>query len=188
MTDDWEEFSDAQRNNMVFEGKHPTTAKLADLTRELIDTEADIEAAEAKLKELKEKAKNLSQRAIPDLFAEMELGAGTILSVNNRHVQVVPQVQVSPKKADRQAVCDWLDETGEGGVVKRRIVLHVPLGEEEAAEEFLAKVTEFEGAFEKDVHPQTLKSLVKAKLASADEEEIPKELLGLYEYFVTKVT
>lgn len=173
----------------AFSAAAPSTGDLASLSAqatELYQAELAVVSAEAALKEAQRQVQDLSERVIPGIMEE--LGLKELTLKNGAKLKVEKVLTVSPLKANRDAVLDWLEETGNGGKIKRSMTVALGKDEERAVEltEALAEQGFADVSVEKWVEPQTLKAHVKAVLVAGGEVDM--DLLGAREFDRAKIT
>lgn len=178
-TDDYSAFADAA----------PSTEGLADLSKtalELYEAELEVSRCEANLKAAQKRVADISENVLPGLFEavgleEIKLANGTKLKVES--VLTIGSVTKKPE------VLSWLEETGQGGLIKR--TLAVSLGKSEPERE-AALIKELAEEGYKDVsalrwvESQTLKAHVKKQLEAG--AEVDMDLLGAREFKRAKIT
>ena len=101
---------------------------VAELLRQQLKMESEIELSEATLKDLKEKHRKLSGEIIP---AKMqELGMTSTTMTDGSKVDVVEDIYVSiPKDPEKSAACyEWLEDNGLGDIIKNSVGISFPSG------------------------------------------------------------
>lgn len=143
----------------------------------------------AELARLLEAHRRTEQEDLPELMRE--IGLTEIKLADGSEITVTDDVQCSISEERRAAAHAWLRESGYGGIIKG--VLAIPFRPEdpemeEAVAEIAAEASERLGAeieVAEKVHPQTLKSFVKERLAAG--EAVPFDLFGIHPFSRAKV-
>lgn len=179
----------SQNDYSAFADAAPSTEGLASLSNSAIDlyqAELEVAKAEMALKKAQQKVSDLSERVIPDLMEavglkELKLKNGTKLTVE-------PILTVSPLKANRDRVLEWLEKTGHSSKIKRAVT--VSLGKDEEQTKLLTSTLADQGfkdtTVDKWIEPQTLKAHVKLLLD--DGKEVDMEMLGARQFNRAKIT
>ena len=161
-------------------------SRIARLVDQYEDAEDEVLHLEEKLKEAKQHRDQLSGRDIP--AAMDEAGMSELRLADGRPVRVETGVRASIAKKDKEAAFAWLEENGYGDLVKAEMKLNVGRGEAELLNTLAERIMEEHGwtpGVEQKVHPQTLAAFVRERRAEGDD--IPEDLLGVYEFRKTKV-
>lgn len=160
--------------------------ELSKLADELHDAEATVAQLEAKLASAKADVVRISEEEIPELMAEIGMdefktSTGLSIKLDRKVFAKIPKYRMG------EAV-DWLDEHGEGGMVKRNVVVGFNRDQEEAATELAASLSEqYPAGVSQDysVHASTLKAWAKRKIEAG--EEIPEDLFGIHTKQIAKI-
>ena len=174
-------------------GDHAVTPKNADLA-ELTDAVRALERAEDELQDatvealVKQQARDdLALCAIPRIMeglgfkpgAKIPLGGGVV-------VELSEDVKTKIPKARAEEAFAWLEAQGQGGLIKREIVVGFRREEQEAATELLGQLADYENVKEAQrVESSTLKKFVRDALARG--EEVPRDLFGVFEFKEVKL-
>ena len=156
------------------EGKEPEGATLERL-REYADDitllQSEIDEDTRKLAEKTERLKKLTQKTVPGIMRELQIKSfklvdGSELSVENKVHASIP----AHKKAEAFA---WLEKYKFDGIIKTSVSVSFGKGEMEQAKEAQKALAEkgISAEIERSVHPSTLNSFVKERLAAAGEAE-----------------
>jgi hypothetical protein len=146
-----------------------------------------IAKGETLLATLKQQAQTILTRDLPD--ALKALGVQAVTLDDGTVVKMVEMVQTNISAERRVAAHAWLEAHGHGGVIKREASLTLPKGDEGASMvRELAKVAATLGVpldVSENVHPQTLKALVREILAQETgqtpvEQRLPRETFGVF--------
>ena len=162
---------------------------VAELLRQQLKMESEIELSEATLKDLKEKHRKLSGEIIP---AKMqELGMTSTTMTDGSKVDVVEDIYVSiPKDPEKSAACyEWLEDNGLGDIIKNSVGISFGKGEGNMAKHLQETIKEM-GLIPEvkvSVHPSTLKATVK-KLHEEGKLSVPDNTFSLFIGQKTKIT
>lgn len=156
----------------------------AALTDSVDQMEEDLRAAKATLHQL-------TTRVIPDMLTELAPGL-TEMKVDGWQIKVqtffsgsLPKDQEAKERAIR-----WLEDHGQGSLIKTQIVMSVPKDHRDAVPNLVANAREMVGNLPIDVssssnvHSQTLLAFVREAVHSGAEVDL--ELLGIYSGKVAK--
>lgn len=149
-------------------------ATLARLAQEMFEAEAAVEDAESRLANAKERLRAVAERSIPELMAKVGMKEFRTTSGLRLRVEEVVSATIAPERRD-EAV-RWLDEHGEGGLVKRKVLVEFGREGEAEAETLVAELAGKGLAAARDysIHPMTLKAFVRERLRNG--EEIPEAI------------
>lgn len=173
----------------AFADDAPDSAAITDVGRtamELYEAELEVLRCEAALKKAQARVRDLSEKTLPDLLeeakiAEVKLANGGVLSVEKK-------LNVSPLKANRPKVLQWLEETGHASKIKRAV--RVTVGKDPEKTEALVKELAADGFADVEVdvwvEPATLTAHVRKCLEAGDELDM--DLLGARTYSKAKIT
>lgn len=168
----------------------PAPEKIADLSTAAISmyqAELDVIRCEQALKDAQARLRDISEKVLPDLMEEA--GMAELVLANGTKLKVEDQLTVSPLKANRAAVIEWLRRTGHGAKVKRQVLVNLGLNADEREAALLAEL-DAEGfkdhSTEEWVEPSTLKAHVKKALEAG--EEVDMDLLNARVFKKAKIT
>lgn len=157
---------------------------LADLLAEQIRRQEDLEE---QLKSTKAARQKLENEDLPTLMAE--IGLSEFKLEDGSVVAIKEDVQCGISEARRAVALRWLVENNFGGIIKSEVRVAFESSQHDTAEEFAKSLAETFGSavnFQEAVHPATLKSFVKERLAQG--EDIPFDLFGIHPFSVAKIT
>lgn len=164
-------------------------ATLSALIERAREEELAVEAAEAALKEAQAKHQRTVEQEIPAAFDACGMTSFTTRS--GLTVTVEDQLQVKqPPVPQRAAAYAWLEQHGQGGLVKRSVEVAFGAGETEA-ERAAALVDllgpQFPGAVREgqEVNSSSLKAYLARSLAAGDSP--PLELFGARRFRAAKI-
>ena len=180
-------------NNINFEKDRVDSVTQIDSTKTLSDEviklrnlEDQVKASEEHTRTLKEKARELSQIVIPQMMKEMnitklKLKDGASIEVSNFYsAKIIPEKQ--------EAAFNWLRSNGLGDIIKNDVTVTFGRGEDNKAMAYatLAKGQGYEPGQKIDVHPQTLKAVVRERTESG--QDLPADLFNTFVGNQTKIT
>ena len=161
---------------------------VAELLRQQLKMESEIELSEATLKDLNEKHRKLSGEIIP---AKMqELGMTSTTMTDGSKVDVVEDIYVSiPKDPEKSAACyEWLEDNGLGDIIKNSVGISFGKGEGNMAKHLQETIKEM-GLIPEvkvSVHPSTLKATIKKW--HEEGKSVPDNTFSLFIGQKTKIT
>ena len=180
---DYSEFTDLVPARSVGDN---TMARLYGLAQDQLDAEQRVAQADAELKAAEEALKDIADRRFPELLDELQLPDFT----NADGVKVAVKTDIKsffPKEGAEKALA-WLTEQGMQGLVKRKITLELPAGDEAGERAAVAALrgAGFEPKVAYDAHWMTLTSALKEQMEKG--VDVPLTLFnGIIRRF-TKVT
>jgi hypothetical protein len=160
--------------------------ELGALAMQLVATDEEIEQIEAQLKGLKDIGRKLREESIPELMREV--GMKSFKMEDGTSIDTKEEVFASIPEAHREAAFKWLEEHDLGSVVRTEVKAQFGMGELEKAEALTMELLqqELNVTLARNVHPQTLKALIKEQLAAG--KDVPLDLFGARPVSVAKVT
>lgn len=156
---------------------------MANLMRKQI---ADVELATEQLQAAKAALLRTRREDIPELMRE--LGLEKITLGTGETISVKDDVSASIPEARKREAFAWLDEHGLGGVIKTSLVVNYSRGEHEAAvddAELIGEELNRAVTVSEDVHPQTLRALIREQMAAGNV--VPFDLFGIHPYSEAKI-
>jgi hypothetical protein len=113
-------------------------------------------------------------------------------------IEVIPQLLswgIPKKPIDRNdEAIEWFESAGHGDLLKNMIIVQVPADNPGLADKIVQNITSGPGANSIEVsrkctiNHQTLGKFIRGERAAKRDKALPKELLGIYERTVAKVT
>ena len=162
--------------------------QLATLAAEQIRLEAQVEDLQLQLRVAQGQLADVSEHKIPELMdaagvSEFRLKSGFKISVKTNI-----RANITGEKSDDCFA--WLEENGQGRVIKREFKIEFGKEEEGWANRFQADLNKRKKPLhvkrKKFVHPQTLDALVREQLESGTA--FPQELFGVYRQRQTRIS
>ncbi len=170
-------------------------AKVVTLARDQLRLELTIEKTEALLAQLKEQLRAISQNTLPLALQEIGLTGLPLLGGYAITMKDVIGGHISKENAPKAHA--WLEESGNGAIVKHVITIQFGKGDEAWYKKFVRDLAQRKRPLRyerKDsVHPQTLSAFVREQVAAAKTQGLdpaklmPLDLLGVYQLKVTEV-
>ena len=145
--------------------------RLAQLAEELFDAQQTAKKAEEALARAQAEVQRLEEQEIPALMDD--LGMERFTTASGFSVSVEPSVHASISEANREAAIRWLEEHGEGGMVRRDLILGFNAEEEDQIARLRNEV-EYPSKIVRNVHPSTLRAWVRRRLEEG--EEVPNTI------------
>jgi hypothetical protein len=179
MTIDFE--SDAQ----AIAVENNSLSAVAELGRQAILIEKDIEDLEATLAERKEALRNLTDERIPD--ALKEIGMVKFEMADGSEIEVKPFYSASIPTDRRGEAYEWLRAHGYDDIIKNIVSVQFGRGEDGAAGELINAIRK-QGLLPEQaekIESQTLKAWVREMVEKGTE--FPTELFGAYTGFKAKI-
>lgn len=147
--------------------------------------EAAVKEAEENLKAAKKAFDKTRLEDLPDLM--IEVGMTKMVTENGDTIELKEEVSTSITQAHKPAALAWLQSHNFGGIIKTKVISEFGKDERdealECAQELMNK--HFNVKFDEGVHPSTLKSFIKERLAVGDE--IPMDLFSVHPYNVATI-
>jgi hypothetical protein len=161
-------------------------SQLQQLAEKQAEANAEVARLEAELTKARERYKDLSERQVPELMdsigmAEFKTATGLVIKIDETIRAAIPNAKALLAFA-------WLTSHGNEALIKRNISLGFSKGENEKADALLNELMEkgYEPDDKSSVHPSTLSSFVREKLAKG--EDIPLDLFGVHRQRIAKIS
>lgn len=159
-------------------------ARLVELQKQRQD---EVDEAEAALNAAKGRLKDISENELPVLM--VELGLATLKTTSGLTVELQEKIRASIPKAREQEAFDWLEENGNGGLIKRQFIIAFGKDEDSWADKFERDCAQRKKQLhlerKKSIHSSTLGAFVKRELA--ENGSFPEELFGVFRQRTTKI-
>lgn len=155
-------------------------AQLSSLASVAVTQQREIDDLEEKLKQAKQRLAGVVEKDIPTLMDEIEM-AEYVLSSGER-ITVHDELRTSISAANNDAAMDWLDEAGDGGMIKRTLTISFNRDETAWANKFEADLRRRKKPVRVErklkVEPPTLKAYIKGALEQG--RELPTDLFNIF--------
>ena len=159
--------------------------QLSEWVLKLRELDSEIEAAKEVLACFQKERDRLSEEVIPDLMFDLginalELNDGRKLTCEKAYFAKIPEDK-------RSEAFEWLSNNGYEALIKREITTLFNRGESDKADELVKHLEDTDASFRNkhNVHPQTLKALVKERYQEG--KDMPEEVFGIFVKNVTKI-
>ena len=165
-------------------------AVLYDMVADLADTECKIAEAEKLLKGLNAKALEISTRTLPEKMDE--LGMREVTLRNGMTIKIKKEIHCSLPKGKPELYergLKWFIDNGLGKIIKNQLVAEFGKGKEAEAEALAARLRDENYLVQtiKEVHPQTIKAVIKGWLEQGGEDEEADEIFSIHRVDVAKI-
>jgi len=156
--------------------------RLRQLGEEMLRREAAVKDAESALQDAKMALSDITEIAIPRIMQEVGIDALQLQDGNELRLKEVLAANISAERAD--AAHRWLEENGQGGLIKRRVIVSFSREQESQAKKLIANLNKYKTPMpymvDRKVEPPTLKKAVaEMKEAGALTPEA-ENLFGVY--------
>lgn len=159
--------------------------RLAELAKDQFAAEQEVAEADAALKAAKAKLRDIAERDIPELMAT--IGVSEFSTTSGLKIKIRRVIRASIPVAKRPTAYRWLDDHGEGGMIKRSVLVGFNRDQQDEARSLLDDLRKkFENVREdQKVEPSTLRAWIREQLDAG--KTIPMELFGAQEVRVADI-
>lgn len=160
--------------------------RISALADEMHETDKAIAEAELKVKKLKETHRHIAEEQLPELFEQV--GMKELKTLKGLPLKLKSKVFTNISKGRKPTAIAWLDANGQGGMIKRCVIIDFDKTQEEKVAALLRLIGKGwpNNRTELDVHASTVKSFVTRQLA--DGKEIPLDVFGVHCVDVVEIT
>lgn len=162
-------------------------ASLKALARKQKLAEQEVARLEDELAKAKESLKEVSERELPTLMADLQLGSFT--TDDGIEISINESIHTSIPKGSEDEALTWLEKHDQSGLIKRSFVIMFNREEEAWANKFKADLAKrkkpVNAKITRKVEPQTLKAYVSKELEKGTD--IPQKLFGVFRRKVSEV-
>lgn len=164
----------------------PTLERLTKLVAEARELEKEIGIDTVALAEKQGTLDKILQSFIPTIMEQ--LGLEEFKLTDGSKINVKPDIKCGITEERKPAAWEWLEATGNDGIIKTLVNASFGRGEIEQAKKAAEALHALglQPTLDRSVHPSTLKSFVKEQLELGTN--IPLETFGVYERKVAKIT
>lgn len=170
--------------NVQVEVSENTIERLTQLANQAGLLEAKITEISKALAEEQEELVKIKRVLMPNIMEELQMAEFKM--VDGRVISIDPKVNASIKEQDRPAAFDWLEKNNYDGIIKTKV--NAEFGKGEMADAIKAQQAlhdaGFMAALDRSIHPMTLTSFVKERLAAGDT--LPAAI-GVFEFKEAKI-
>lgn len=164
-------------------------SRIEGLAQEQRDAEARVEVLELQLAEAKAAAVLVSEKKLPLLLEEAQLGKSKIVTPGGLVITLSEAIRGSIPKGKEDDAHKWLEDNNNGGLIKRTVTIDFNKDQEGWAKKFMRDCAQRKKPLnlkiKRAVHANTLRSFIKSSLA--DGVPIPLDVFGAYRQQFTKV-
>ena len=164
-------------------------SRIEGLAQEQLDAQARVEALEAQLAEAKVALNVVKEYKLPNLLEEAELGKSKVVTPGGIVINLKEVIRGSIPKGKEEPAHEWLEENGNGNLIKRVVTIDFNKDQEAWARKFMADCKKRKKPLNlklvRSVHASTLRSFIKGALA--DGVAIPMDVFGVYRQRFTDV-
>lgn len=152
--------------------------RISRLADEMHQVDKDIAKAELVVKKLKETHRQIAEEQLPELFEQV--GMEKLTTRSGLPLKLSNKVFTSVSKGRKPAAIAWLDANGQGGMVKRCVIIDFDKTQEEKVKALLRLIGKGwpNNRTELDVHGSTVKAFVTKQLK--DGKQIPLDVFGVH--------
>jgi hypothetical protein len=160
-------------------------ARVADMTRVLLNAQERVRAAEVELEAAEKALRQITQEDFPELMSEV--GMTEVKLEDGTVIKIEPDIRCGITEERQAQAFAWLRDNNFGGIIKSEVSLSFGIGDEEsvAAVMTLLYKAGFTAERSDGVHWQTLKSFCKEQREKGGE--FPNELFGVFPFTETLV-
>jgi hypothetical protein len=158
---------------------------VAELGQRQIELQDEIQNINDELKQRTKELFLLTSNTIPELMKEIGLKSFTLDTGENLEVAHIVKASIAVK--NRPEAFKWLRENNFGDIIKNQVVINFDRGQDDEAAEVIAEANDkgLSPEQKESVHAMTLTAFVKEQMEKGSK--IPMELLGVFEYDLTKI-
>jgi len=160
--------------------------RISVLADEMHDLDKQIAESELKTKKLNEAHRQIAEEQLPELFEqvgmeELKTRSGLPLKLKNK-------IHTNISKGRKPNAIAWLDANGQGGMVKRSVIIDFNKTQEDKVTALLRLIGRGwpNNRTELNVHASTVKAFVVRQLAEG--KDIPLDIFGVHCVDVVEIT
>lgn len=160
--------------------------RISRLADEMHQADKDIAEATLRVKKLVETHRQIAEEQLPELF--QQVGMSELTTLKGLPLKLKNKVFTNISKGRKPTAIAWLDANGQGGMVKRCVIIDFDKTQEEKVEALLRLIGKGwpNNRTELDVHGSTVKAFVTKRLK--DGEDIPLDIFGVHCVDVVEIT
>lgn len=170
------------------EASTPSLERAVKMGELMATADKEVKRLTDELKEAKKKYNAIAMDSLPELLKE--IGVNSVELSDGTKIEVRSDLSASITKAKHDIAMKWLIDNDYGGIIKTNVTVAFgaePAEQEQAAELTGALLQTYDGvSYKAAVHPATLKSFVKERLAAG--EELPLDLFSVHQYSIATLT
>jgi hypothetical protein len=156
------------------------------LADEMHSLDKQIAESELQTKKLKETHRQIAEEQLPELFEQV--GMSELKTLKGLPLKLKNKVYTNISKGRKPNAIAWLDANGQGGMVKRSVIIDFDKTQETKVKALLRLIGRGwpNNRTELDVHASTVKAFVIRQLA--DGKKIPFDVFGIHCVDVVEIT
>lgn len=160
--------------------------RISRLADEMHGLDKQIAEAELRVKKLVETHRQIAEEQLPELFEQV--GMSELTTLKGLPLKLKNKVFTNISKGRKPTAIAWLDANGQGGMVKRCVIIDFDKTQEAKVKALLRLISRGwpNNRTELDVHASTVKAFVTKRLK--DGEEIPLDIFGVHCVDVVEIT
>jgi len=160
--------------------------KISTLADEMLELDRKIAHHDLEHKKLIEQRRQIAEEQLPELFEQV--GMSELKTRKGIPLKLKSRVHTSIAKERKPRAIAWLDENGQGGMVRRNVVIDFDKTQQEKVDKLLRLIGKGwpNHRVQLDVNAATVKAFVKRCLA--DGVSIPKDIFGIHCVDVVEIT
>ena len=151
---------------------------VSDLANEQLRLENEVEEQGAKLKALNEQLAKVREFDLPSALEKFGLLSITLLDKSK--IVIKEDVYAGITEENREKAFEWLEVTGNDGILKNEVKVPFGKGQDAEAQELVTLLTERGVSFTnvRDVHPQTLRAFIRRQME--DGLPVPSDIFSIH--------
>lgn len=155
-------------------------AQLEGMARKMAQLEAEVQSMTEELKRKQAELEGVSQRELPALMDE--LGLENFTTRSGLEIKVSQSYHASITKENMPAAKEYLERSGNGGLLKRTLTVFFGRDDEKFAKEFEQELASRDRPLDVTktykVEPSTLRAWVRKSMEAG--EDIPQDVFGVF--------
>ncbi len=164
-------------------------ARIEGLAQEQLDAQARVEVLELQLAEAKAAMVLVSEKKLPNLLEEAQLGKSKIVTPGGLVIKLSEAIRGSIPKGHEDEAHKWLEDNDNGGLIKRTVTIDFNKDQESWAAKFMRDCAQRKKPLnlkiKRAVHAGTLKAFIKTSLEAG--VPIPLDVFGAFRQKFTSV-
>ncbi len=164
-------------------------SRIEGLAQEQLDAQARVEALEAQLAEAKAALTLVKETKLPNLLEEAQLGKSKVVTPGGIVINLKEAIRGSIPKGKEEPAHEWLEENGNGKLIKRVVTIDFNKDQEAWARKFMKDCSQRKKPLNlklvRGVHASTLRAFIKSALSEG--VAIPLDIFGAYRQRFTDV-
>lgn len=152
--------------------------KISKLADDMHNLDKKIAVQNLELKKLNEQRRQIAEEQLPELFNEV--GMAELTTRSGLPLKLSNKVFTNISKDRKPKAIQWLDDNGQGGMIKRCVIIDFDKTKEDKVKALLRLIGKGwpNNRVELDVHGSTVKAFVKRQLEEG--KNIPQDIFGIH--------